>query len=119
MADGVGGRRQFDRGQSCRIWGPERGNRIQELEPSTKRKTPLAEMILREVVQDCFVDLAVPEYRLVLCEAKAPQPTPEAAMATPPWCWSPNIKRTRGGTRLCSPAIRPGASRPTSSNCRC
>jgi hypothetical protein len=32
-------------------------------------------MILREVVQDCFVDLAVPEYRLVLFEAKAPQPT--------------------------------------------
>jgi hypothetical protein len=34
-------------------------------------------MILREVVQDCFVDLAVPEYRLVLFEAKAPQPTAE------------------------------------------
>jgi hypothetical protein len=34
-------------------------------------------MILREVVQDCFVDLAVPKYRLVLFEAKTPQPTPE------------------------------------------
>jgi hypothetical protein len=29
-------------------------------------------MILRELVQDCVVDLVVPEYRLVLFEAKAP-----------------------------------------------
>ena len=34
-------------------------------------------MILREVVQDCFVDLAVPEYRLIPFEAKAPQPIPD------------------------------------------
>jgi hypothetical protein len=39
-------------------------------------------MILREVVQDCFVDLAVPEYRLVLFEAKAAQPIPRSMRAS-------------------------------------
>ena len=34
----------------------------------------LAEMILREVVQDCVVDLVVPEDRLILFEAQAAQP---------------------------------------------
>jgi hypothetical protein len=32
-------------------------------------------MILREAVQDCLVDLVIPEYGLVFFEAKAPQPT--------------------------------------------
>jgi len=31
----------------------------------------------REVVQDCVIDLVVSEYRLVLFEAQAPQPTPD------------------------------------------
>jgi hypothetical protein len=34
----------------------------------------LEEMILREVVQDCVVDLVVPENRLILFEAQAAQP---------------------------------------------
>jgi hypothetical protein len=34
-------------------------------------------MILREIVQDIGVDRVLAEYRLVLCEAKAPQPTSE------------------------------------------
>src|SRR5262249_50251893 len=53
----------------------ERTNGFQELETSTKRKTHLAEMILREIVQDVGVDRVLAEYRLILFEAKAPQPT--------------------------------------------
>jgi hypothetical protein len=55
----------------------KRTNGFQELETSTTRKTHLAKMILREIVQDVGVDRILAEYRLVLCEAKAPQPTSE------------------------------------------
>ena len=55
----------------------ERSNGFQELEPSTKRKTNLTEMILRQIGQDGVVDRVLAEYRLILFEAKAPQPTPE------------------------------------------
>src|SRR5262249_36908496 len=53
----------------------KRTNGFQELETSTKRKTHLAEMILREIVQDVGVDRVLAEYRLILFEAKALQPT--------------------------------------------
>jgi hypothetical protein len=44
-------------------------------------------MILREVVQDCFVDLAVPKYRLVLFEAKTPQPAQTSPLVPEPAIW--------------------------------
>jgi hypothetical protein len=53
----------------------ERINGFQELETSTKRQTHLAEMILREIAQDVGVDRVFAEYRLILSEAKALQPT--------------------------------------------
>src|SRR5262249_53690091 len=53
----------------------ERTNGFQELETSTKRKTHLAEMILREIMQDVGVDRVLAEYRLILFEPKALQPT--------------------------------------------
>ena len=39
--------------------------------------TDLAEMILRQIVQNRIVDGVLAECRLVLFEAKAPQPTSE------------------------------------------
>jgi hypothetical protein len=51
----------------------ECGNGLQYLEPSTKRKTQLTEMIFREVGQDALVYLVLAEYRLVLPEAQAAQ----------------------------------------------
>jgi len=53
----------------------QRTNGFQEFETSAKRKTHLAEMILREIVQDIGVDRVLAEYRLVPFETKAPQPT--------------------------------------------
>jgi hypothetical protein len=50
----------------------ERTYGFQELETSAERKTHLAEMILREIVQDFGVDRIVAEYRLILFEAMAP-----------------------------------------------
>ena len=55
----------------------ERANGFQELETSTKRETHLAKMILREIVQDVGVDRVLAEYRLILFEAEAPQPSSE------------------------------------------
>ena len=51
----------------------ECGNSLQYLEPSTKWKTQLTEMIFREVGQDALVYLVLAEYRLVLPEAQAAQ----------------------------------------------
>ena len=55
----------------------KRSNGFQELESSAQRNTDLAEMILRQIVQNRFVDGVLAECRLILFEAKAPQPTPE------------------------------------------
>ena len=52
-------------------------NGFQELETSAERETHLAEVILREIVQDVGVYRVVVEYRLILFEAKAPQPSSE------------------------------------------
>ena len=52
----------------------QRADSLQYLKASTKWKAHLAEMILREIVQDAAVNLILAEYRLVLFEAKAPQP---------------------------------------------
>src|SRR5262249_7212136 len=52
-------------------------NGLQELESSAKRNTDLAEMILRQIVQNRVVDGVLAECRLILFEAKAPQPTSE------------------------------------------
>jgi hypothetical protein len=52
----------------------ECGNGLQYLEPRAKWKTQLTEMIFREVGQDALVYLVLAEYRLILFEAKAPQP---------------------------------------------
>src|SRR5215471_13541994 len=52
----------------------ECGNGLQYLEPSTKWKTQLTEMIFREVGKDVLVYLVLAEYRLILFEAQAPQP---------------------------------------------
>ena len=52
----------------------ECGNGLQYLEPRTKWKTQLTEMIFREVGQDALVYLVLAEYRLILFEAQAPQP---------------------------------------------
>ena len=41
------------------------GNGLQYLEPSTKWKTQLTEMIFREVGQDALVYLVLAEYRLI------------------------------------------------------
>src|SRR5215472_6352410 len=54
-----------------------RSNGFQELGSSAKRNTDLAEMILRQIVQNRIVDGVLAECRLILFEAKAPQPTPE------------------------------------------
>src|SRR5262249_42187577 len=68
--------RRDDRCETDRLCSrSERTNNFQELETSTKRKTHLAEMILREIVQDVGVDRVLAEYRLILFEAKALQPT--------------------------------------------
>ena len=53
----------------------ERINGFQELETSTKWQAHLAEMIVREIAQDVGVDRVLAEYRLILSEAKALQPT--------------------------------------------
>src|SRR5262249_32357245 len=53
----------------------KRTNNFQELETSTKRQTHLAEMILREIVQDVGVDRVLAQYRLILFEAKSLQAT--------------------------------------------
>src|SRR5262249_22316669 len=65
-----------DRCQTDRLCArSERTNGFQELETSAKRKTHPAEMILREIAQDVGVDRVLAEYRLILSEAKALQPT--------------------------------------------
>ena len=76
---GVDGRA---RGYSTRR-GPRRlctrakhSNSFQELESSPKRNADLAEMILRQIVQNRVVDGVLAEC-LILFEAKAPQPTSE------------------------------------------
>src|SRR5262249_52668064 len=43
----------------------------------TKRNTNLTEVVLRQIMQDRVVDGILSECRLILFEAKAPQPTPE------------------------------------------
>src|SRR5262249_25336805 len=55
----------------------ERTNGFQEPETSTKWKTQLAEMIIREIVQDVGTDRVLAENRLILFEAKAPPPSSE------------------------------------------
>jgi len=61
----------------------KRTNSFQELETSTKWKTHLAEMILREIVQDASFDRVFAEYYLVLCETKFPQPNSEVHNSLP------------------------------------
>src|SRR5262249_13691202 len=64
----------------------ERTNGFQEPETSPKWKTQLAEMIVREIVQDVGVDRVLAENRLILFETKAPQPIPkvhDGALALP------------------------------------
>src|SRR5262245_4603265 len=46
----------------------KRTNSFKKLETSTKWKTHLAEMILREIRQDASIDRVLAEYCLVLCE---------------------------------------------------
>jgi hypothetical protein len=61
----------------------ECGNGLQHLEPSTKWKTQLTQMIFREVGQDALVYLVLAEYRLILFEAKAPQPDDDVHNSAP------------------------------------
>jgi hypothetical protein len=58
------------------MWN-ERANGLPELETSAKRKTHFAEMIVSEIVQEIGVDRVLAEYRLILFEAKGPQPLTE------------------------------------------
>jgi hypothetical protein len=61
----------------------ECSNGLQYLEPSTKWKTQLTEMIFREVGQYALVYLVLAEYRLILFETKAPQPAHDVHNSAP------------------------------------
>src|SRR5262249_19430457 len=75
--DGRARRYSIRRGPRHLCTGTKRSNGFQELESSAKRNPDLAEMILRQIVQNRFVDGVLAECRLILFEAKAPQRTPE------------------------------------------
>src|SRR5215470_3320173 len=78
-AASTGGARGYSirRGPRRLCTGTKRSTGVQELESSAKRNTDLAEMILRQIVQNRIVDGVLAECRLILFEAKAPQPTSE------------------------------------------
>ena len=60
---GTGRRGRYVGGEAGRLcMFTECGNRLQYLEPSTKWKTQLTEMIFREVGQDALVYLVLAEY---------------------------------------------------------
>ena len=60
---------------------------LRSFEASTKRKTHLAQMILREIVKEVGVDRVLTKCWLIPFEAKAPQPTFEVQNGALPRSW--------------------------------